>query len=121
MAPAHTVAALALISAAVVGGEVVLPGPGPSPPFWRNDSANLALTAAVNEYLAHTSLTGMYDGNVTDARPFRLEWDVIGDMPYALKDGVACWMAPDAAFPEGEVVIAGGLWPVGIAHEKVSR
>ena len=39
----------------------------------------------------------------------------------ALKDGVACWMAPDAAFPEGEVVIAGGLWPVGIAHEKVSR
>ena len=38
-------------------------------------------------------------------------------MPRALKDGVSCWMAPTDAFPEGEVLVAGCLWPVGIAHE----
>ena len=53
---------------------------------------------------------------VTDEQPVKLAWSVLGDMPEALKDGVACWTTPDALYPEGEVVIAGGLWPVGVAH-----
>jgi hypothetical protein len=61
-------------------------------------------------------VAALHDGSVTDAKPIKLEWDILGDKPAALKDGVACWMAPTPAFPEGEVLIAGGLWSVGIAH-----
>ena len=95
--------------------------PGPPAPAWRNDSANIAITTALNEYLSYVRLTALYDGSVTDAAPVRADWSVVGDMPHAVKDGVACWMAPTDAFPEGEVLIAGGLWPVGIAHEKSSN
>jgi hypothetical protein len=114
----NSAAFLALVVVPLVLASGEAPVPGPPAPFWRNDSANVAMTAAFNEYLAETSFTGIYDGSVTDARSVRMDWDVAGDMPRALKDGVACWMAPDGSFPEGEVVIAGGLWPVGIAHEK---
>ena len=89
---------------------------GPPPPFWRNDSANLAFTASINKYLSHVPFTNTHDGSITDVRPVRLDWDIVGDMPNAFKDGVACWMPPDLLFPEGEVLIAGGLWPIGIAH-----
>lgn len=63
------------------------------------------------------------DGKVTDARPVSLGWDIVGDMLFALKDGVACWIQPGNAAersltPEGEVVLAGGLWPTGIAKTK---
>ena len=107
--------ATAATAAAPAGATAYVPGPPPPP--WRNDTANMAITAALNAYLAETSFTSTYDGAVTDAQPLKLAWDVAGDMPHALKDGVACWMPPDAAFPEGEVVIAGGLWPSGVAHE----
>ena len=33
---------------------------------------------------------------VTDEQPVKLAWSVLGDMPEALKDGVACWTTPDA-------------------------
>ena len=90
--------------------------PGPPPPAWRNDSANVAITAAFNDYLRLTPFSNTHDGAITDAQPVRLDWSIIGDMPHAMKDGHACWMAPDSAHPEGEVLIAGGLWPTGIAH-----
>lgn len=95
--------------------------PGPPPPAWRNDSANIAITASFNRYLSHVPLTRMYDGSVTDEQPVQTSWSIVGDMPYALKDGVACWMAPSASFTEGEVLFAGGLWPQGIAHERSIR
>ena len=85
-------------------------------PFWRNDTANIAYTAALNTYLHHHNFSDIHDGAVTDEQPVQLEWSVLGDMPEALKDGVACWTAPNAQYPEGEVVLAGGLWPVGVAH-----
>jgi hypothetical protein len=110
------VLALALLCAALSTSEAAAITLGPPPPAWRNDSANLAVTAAFNKYLAHVPFTNTHDGSVTDAQPIHLDWGIIGDMPEALKDGVTCWMAPDSSFPEGEIVIAGGLWPVGIAH-----
>ena len=113
MIPHAVAAALAL---AMLASIKAIRAPGPPPPFWRNDTANLALTAALNEYISNVPFTLTQDGSVTDSRPLHLEWDIVGDMPNAFKDGVACWMAPDSSFPEGEVVIAGGLWPLGIAH-----
>ena len=90
----------------------------PPPPSWRNDTENIRVTAALNQYLYQTlfKTESGYEGPTTDARPLSLEWQIAGEMPRAGKDGVSCWFAPDVAFPEGEVVIAGGLWPVGIAH-----
>jgi hypothetical protein len=90
----------------------------PPPPTWRNDTENIRVTAALNQYLSQTlfKTESGYEGPTTDSRPLRVEWDIAGEMPRAGKDGVACWFAPDSHFSEGEVVIAGGLWPVGIAH-----
>ena len=89
---------------------------GAAAPPWRNDTANLAVTAALNAYLGAVPFTSQHDGTVTDARPVRLDWDVAGDMPHALKDGVACWFPPGPGRPEGQVLVAGGLWTTGIAH-----
>ena len=89
----------------------------PSPPSWRNDSANVAITASLNKYLALTSFADSLDSkSIIDGRPISLDWSVVGDMPHALKDGIACWLPPAAGLPEGQVLIAGGLWPSGIAH-----
>ena len=72
------------------------------------------MTSSIHGIIRSTPLTPHY-------RPVELEWDVAGDMPHALKDGVACWFGPAPGRPEGEVVIAGGLWPTGIAHEPGSQ
>lgn len=122
MAQLQLLAAAAAAALATAGGDAHDEPPsttwalGPPAPPWRNDSANVEITASLNEYLALVSWADDYDGDVTDARPISLAWSVVGDMPHALKDGVACWVGPTAAFPEGEVLIAGGLWPTGIAH-----
>ncbi len=84
---------------------------------WRNETSNVAFAAAVNAYLRAVPFTAAHGGTgASDAQPVRLDWSVPGDVPEAVKDSVACWSTPDAAYPEGEVVIAGGLWPVGVAH-----
>ena len=49
----HPLSALVLaVSAAATGQRTYVPGP--PPPAWRNDTANLEITAAFNAYLSHT-------------------------------------------------------------------
>ena len=73
----------------------------------RDDPANSALVRQLDAYLAASPLSHTTSGAVTDARPVGLEWGVLGDMPLAWKDGVACWVAPET------VLVAGGQYGIG--------
>jgi hypothetical protein len=71
---------------------------------WRNDSANIALTAKWNQYLAATPFSDDVSGAISDQPPIALDWSLGTDHPTrAEKDGIGCWIGD-------EFVIAGGLW-----------
>ena len=62
---------------------------GDTLPFpWRNDTANLALTAAWNDLLTATPWSlDITSPDTTDAPPVALEWSLGTDMPFAQKAG----------------------------------
>ena len=70
---------------------------------WRNDSANLRLVKAWDDYLRLSPLSREYAGAVSDKPPVQLTWDVGVDMPIGWKNGVACRFG-------NQVVVAGGLF-----------
>lgn len=84
-----------------------------SPPrqhFWRNDSANLALTAAWNRYYAATPFSwDVTSPNISDAPPVALKWSVGTDSPLGQKDGHGCLFANRYFVIAGGV--AGHVWP----------
>ena len=93
---------LALPTLVAAGAAPAAPGPYP----WRNDSANLALTAAWNDFLAATPFSADTPSpDVVDTPPVSLRWSLGSDMPWAQKDGVGCWLTD-----VGEFVVTGGLW-----------
>ena len=73
--------------------------------FWRNDSANLALTAAWNKYYAATPLSwDVTSTNISDTSPISLKWTLGIDSPLGWKDGHGC------LFASRYFVIAGGVF-----------
>ena len=87
-----------------------------SPPdnhFWRNDSANLAVTAKWNQYLDATPFSwDITSPNISDAPPIGLSWSMGADSPMPMKDGHGC------LFKERYFVISGGEWcyPVSLSN-----
>ena len=62
-------------------------------PFWRNDSANLALVAAWDSYLAATPLSDDVTSTaVSDEPPVKLSWSLGAEMPHGQKDGCSCFI-----------------------------
>ena len=53
---------------------------------WRNDSANIRLVKAWNDFLALTPLTREFAGAVTDTPPVALDWSVGADIPIGWKN-----------------------------------
>ena len=87
---------------------LLLPSPPAPAPAWRNDSQNIALVDALQQYVAAQLLSDQFGGdNISDAVPVQLGWSLLGDMPYPWKDGVGCYFEET-----GDVVLAGGLWQV---------
>ena len=78
---------------------------GPQPFRWRNDSQNLAVTAAWNDYLAAVPFTDDVSGaSISDRPPVSLSWTLGVDHPtHTQKDGHGCWIGTD-------FIVAGGLW-----------
>ena len=70
-----------MLNAWLLSLVTLLVGSALGAPLWRNDTANLAYTAALNTYLAHNRFSSIHDGNVTDDQPVQLEWSVLGDIP----------------------------------------
>lgn len=96
-----------------IGGTI---GPSRSAFSWRNDSANLALTARWNDLLTATPWSlDITSPDVVDTPPIALEWTLGTDMPMAQKDGVGCWLTDIDEF-----VIAGGLWAPTNGSAKVA-
>ena len=59
--------------------------------FWRNDSANLALTASWNRYYDATPFSfDVTSPNISDTPPFSLDWSMGKDGPLGWKDGHGC-------------------------------
>ena len=91
----------ALLAAVAADGSATSPA---TAHFWRNDSANLAVTAAWNRYLAATPLSDdVTSPDITDSPPVSLSWSIGTDMPAGNKDGVGCLIGH-------EFVVAGGAW-----------
>jgi hypothetical protein len=90
------------LRSSLAGMPIPSVGPLGSHP-WRNDSLNIALVAAWNEYLALTPLSREYSGAISDAPPVSLDWDVGADMPIGWKNGVACRFGD-------QVVLTGGVY-----------
>eukprot|EP01047_Picozoa_sp_COSAG01_P061961 COSAG01_NODE_7808_length_3047_cov_3.984396_1_plen_126_part_00 len=62
--------------------------------FWRNDTANLALSAAWNSYYSATKFSwDVTSPNISDDTPFSLKWSMGSDAPLGWKDGHGCLFA----------------------------
>lgn len=92
-----TAATVVLLSAASIAVQAA--------PFWRNDSANLALTAAWNRYFQATPFSwDVTSPNITDTPPLSLRWRMGTDAPLGWKDGHGC------LFAGRYFVVAGGVF-----------
>jgi hypothetical protein len=91
----------AMVAQLLRGAQAISP---PHQHFWRNDSANLAVTASWNRYYAATPFSwDVTSPNITDTPPFALDWSVGTDSPLGQKDGHGC------LFADRYFVIAGGV------------